>query len=65
MCVDRGDPNASADLSTPDPEKLLGELLAGPTVDERAQGFESAIPAGTQLVAAQGPDHDDGDRSGR
>jgi N-acetylmuramoyl-L-alanine amidase len=52
-CIDRGGPNALADLSALNPEDLLVALLAGPTLDERAQGIESALPPGTQLVAAQ------------
>jgi N-acetylmuramoyl-L-alanine amidase len=35
------------------PETLLNALLAGPTPEEREQGFESALPPGTRLVSAQ------------
>ena len=46
ICVERPVELGTAAL---DPERLLAALLAGPTVEEQAQGLWSAIPAGTTL----------------
>lgn len=52
-CVARAGPDAWMTPGSVTPETLLNVLLAGPTPEERDQGFESALPPGTRLVAVQ------------
>ena len=52
-CVERPGISALTAARAITPESLLDTLLAGPTPEERAQGIESALPPGTQLISVQ------------
>jgi len=55
--VDRGAEIAASDAGSAGPERLLLELLEGPTTEEMAQGLTTAIPQGTTLAdVAHNPD---------
>jgi len=53
VCVERAGLDATTEPAAVTPEALLVALLTGPSLDERAQGLDSALPPDTRLVGVK------------